>query len=206
MLNLVSLLPHCKKDNKVESKETKGATLNELVELKNCSSCLFFEVFSLIFQCHRVFLVPTTDHVYQLCCCTNVDVYMLLFRRNTLLFVSFKPISSVSFLWWITHLIHLYFMDFCSIHFNFQSIAYLIPAFLCFPFQICFFMYLSSLYNLKSDDWDNILYWISSLGSSFYIGITFLSFRSVYMTFSAGRQKIFISGWQNAPMGRLLNF
>lgn len=44
MLNLVSLLPHCKKDNKVESKETKGATLNELVELKNCSSCLFFEV------------------------------------------------------------------------------------------------------------------------------------------------------------------
>ncbi|KAF8376670.1 hypothetical protein HHK36_031662 [Tetracentron sinense] len=43
MLNLVSLLPHCKKDNKVESKESKGATLNELVELKNCSSCLFFE-------------------------------------------------------------------------------------------------------------------------------------------------------------------
>lgn len=44
MLNVVSLLPHCKKDNKVESKETKGATLNELVELKSCSSCLFFEV------------------------------------------------------------------------------------------------------------------------------------------------------------------
>lgn len=44
MLNVVSLLPHCKKDNKVESKETKGATLNELVELRNCSSCLFFEV------------------------------------------------------------------------------------------------------------------------------------------------------------------
>ncbi|XP_042478325.1 ribosome biogenesis protein BRX1 homolog 1-like [Macadamia integrifolia] len=43
MLNMVSLLPHCKKDNKVESKESKGATLNELVELKNCSSCLFFE-------------------------------------------------------------------------------------------------------------------------------------------------------------------
>ncbi|KAI4352320.1 hypothetical protein L6164_006584 [Bauhinia variegata] len=43
MLNLVSLLPHCKKDNKVESKETKGSTLNELVELRNCSSCLFFE-------------------------------------------------------------------------------------------------------------------------------------------------------------------
>ncbi|KAG4925983.1 hypothetical protein JHK87_051523 [Glycine soja] len=47
MLNLVTLLPHCKKDNKVESKETEGATLNELVELKNCSSCLFFEVFCL---------------------------------------------------------------------------------------------------------------------------------------------------------------
>ncbi|KAL5976018.1 hypothetical protein ACLOJK_020348 [Asimina triloba] len=29
MLNLVSLLPHCKKDNKVESKDGKGATLNE---------------------------------------------------------------------------------------------------------------------------------------------------------------------------------
>ncbi|CAA3006918.1 Hypothetical predicted protein [Olea europaea subsp. europaea] len=43
MLNLVDLLPHCKKDNKVESKESKGATLNELVELKSCSSCLFFE-------------------------------------------------------------------------------------------------------------------------------------------------------------------
>ena len=44
MMNVVSLLPHCKKDNKVESKESKGATLNELVELKGCSSCLFFEV------------------------------------------------------------------------------------------------------------------------------------------------------------------
>ncbi|KAH7544172.1 hypothetical protein JRO89_XS15G0121200 [Xanthoceras sorbifolium] len=43
MLNVVSLLPHCKKDNKVESKSSKGATLNELVELKSCSSCLFFE-------------------------------------------------------------------------------------------------------------------------------------------------------------------
>ncbi|KAK1581698.1 hypothetical protein Q3G72_008184 [Acer saccharum] len=43
MLNVVSLLPHCKKDSKVESKSSKGATLNELVELKSCSSCLFFE-------------------------------------------------------------------------------------------------------------------------------------------------------------------
>lgn len=43
MLNIVSLMPHCKKDSKVESKATKGSTLNELVELKSCSSCLFFE-------------------------------------------------------------------------------------------------------------------------------------------------------------------
>ncbi|KAL6345142.1 hypothetical protein AAG906_013626 [Vitis piasezkii] len=41
MLSIVSLLPHAKKDNKVESKESKGATLNELVELKNCSSYLY---------------------------------------------------------------------------------------------------------------------------------------------------------------------
>ena len=44
MLNIVSLLPHCKKDSKVEAKSSKGATLNELVELKGSSSCLFFEV------------------------------------------------------------------------------------------------------------------------------------------------------------------
>lgn len=44
MMDVVSLLPHCKKDSKVESKETKGATLNEIVELRNCSSILFFEV------------------------------------------------------------------------------------------------------------------------------------------------------------------
>ncbi|KAF6155797.1 hypothetical protein GIB67_039128 [Kingdonia uniflora] len=43
MLNVVSLLPHSKKDNKVESKESKGGNLNELVELRNCSSFLFFE-------------------------------------------------------------------------------------------------------------------------------------------------------------------
>ncbi|KAL1564772.1 Ribosome biogenesis protein BRX1 2 [Salvia divinorum] len=43
MLNLVDLLPHCKKDNKVESKGSKGTDLNELVELRSCSSCLFFE-------------------------------------------------------------------------------------------------------------------------------------------------------------------
>ena len=49
MLNIVSLLPHCKKDSKVESKATKGSTLNELVELKSCSSCLFFEVIYFLF-------------------------------------------------------------------------------------------------------------------------------------------------------------
>ncbi|KAH6835445.1 Ribosomal RNA processing Brix domain protein [Perilla frutescens var. hirtella] len=43
MLNLVDLLPHCKKDSKVESKESKGTALNELVELRSCNSCLFFE-------------------------------------------------------------------------------------------------------------------------------------------------------------------
>lgn len=58
MLNLVSVLPHCKKDNKVESKATKGATLNELVELKSCSSCLFFEVSLVyIFICIEVVIV-----------------------------------------------------------------------------------------------------------------------------------------------------
>ena len=44
MLNVVDLLPRCKKDNKVEGKSSKGATLNELVKLKSCSSCLSFEV------------------------------------------------------------------------------------------------------------------------------------------------------------------
>lgn len=42
MLNF-DLLPHCKKDNKVESKESEGTALNELVELRSCLSCLFFE-------------------------------------------------------------------------------------------------------------------------------------------------------------------
>ena len=44
MQNVVSLLPHAKKDSKVESKQSKGGQLNELVELRSCSSCLFFEV------------------------------------------------------------------------------------------------------------------------------------------------------------------
>ena len=65
MLNMVSLLPHCKKDNKVESKETKGATLNELVELKNCSSCLFFEVFFFIF--HKNFQYQSLVKLGSIC-------------------------------------------------------------------------------------------------------------------------------------------
>lgn len=47
MLNVVGLLPHCMKDNKVDVKESKSTVLNELVELRNCSSCLFFEVHSM---------------------------------------------------------------------------------------------------------------------------------------------------------------
>ena len=43
MQNVVSLLPHAKKDSKVESKQSKGGQLNELVELRSCSSCLFFD-------------------------------------------------------------------------------------------------------------------------------------------------------------------
>lgn len=63
MLNLVSLLPHCKKDNKVESKDSKGATLNELVELKSCSSCLFFEV-----PCHFCCTVSVALQIQLLKC------------------------------------------------------------------------------------------------------------------------------------------
>ncbi|KAJ9697341.1 hypothetical protein PVL29_009238 [Vitis rotundifolia] len=40
ILRILSL-PHTKKYNKVESNESKGATLNELIELKNCYSYLY---------------------------------------------------------------------------------------------------------------------------------------------------------------------
>ncbi|KAJ7526823.1 hypothetical protein O6H91_16G024500 [Diphasiastrum complanatum] len=43
MMDIVGLLPHSKKDVKVQAKDNKSATLNELVDLKSCSSCLFFE-------------------------------------------------------------------------------------------------------------------------------------------------------------------
>ncbi|PWZ26445.1 Auxin response factor 15 [Zea mays] len=42
MEDVLSLLPHVKKDNqdKVESKQSKGNTLNKLLELRSCFSCL----------------------------------------------------------------------------------------------------------------------------------------------------------------------
>eukprot|EP00249_Psilotum_nudum_P004879 c18361_g1_i1 orf=115-1128(+) len=43
MMDIIALLPHSKKDVKVESKDNKAATLNELMDLKGCTSCLFFE-------------------------------------------------------------------------------------------------------------------------------------------------------------------
>lgn len=72
MLNLVSILPHCKKDNKVESKATKGATLNELVELKSCSSCLFFEVSFFLFVLYL--LMDTLKNCHKL---SNFAIHLL---------------------------------------------------------------------------------------------------------------------------------
>ncbi|CAN0846492.1 Ribosome biogenesis protein BRX1 homolog 1 [Linum grandiflorum] len=43
MLNVVSLLPHCKKESKIKLKSDKGVAISEMVELNSCSSCLFFE-------------------------------------------------------------------------------------------------------------------------------------------------------------------
>jgi hypothetical protein len=44
MEDVLSLLPHVKKDNqdKVESKQSKGNTPNKLLELRSCSSCFRF--------------------------------------------------------------------------------------------------------------------------------------------------------------------
>lgn len=44
MMDIMSLLPHSKTDVKVQAKDNKAATLNELADLKGCSSCLLFEV------------------------------------------------------------------------------------------------------------------------------------------------------------------
>ncbi|GMH40450.1 hypothetical protein BSKO_08354 [Bryopsis sp. KO-2023] len=42
MLDLVQLLPHCKKDSKLDTKNER-MVINEVAELKGCSSVLFFE-------------------------------------------------------------------------------------------------------------------------------------------------------------------
>ena len=45
MEDLSLLLPHCKKDAKVENaKEERAVMLNEMADLKGCSSSIFFEV------------------------------------------------------------------------------------------------------------------------------------------------------------------
>eukprot|EP00271_Cylindrocystis_brebissonii_P018206 TRINITY_DN5057_c0_g1_i1.p1 TRINITY_DN5057_c0_g1~~TRINITY_DN5057_c0_g1_i1.p1 ORF type:complete len:344 (+),score=75.66 TRINITY_DN5057_c0_g1_i1:465-1496(+) len=44
MEDMMKLLPHCKKDSKMEnSKEKRAELLNEMADLKGCTSCLFFE-------------------------------------------------------------------------------------------------------------------------------------------------------------------
>ncbi len=43
-MDVMALLPHSKKDVKVQAKDNKSSTLNELTDLKGCSSCLLFEV------------------------------------------------------------------------------------------------------------------------------------------------------------------
>eukprot|EP00884_Botryococcus_braunii_P000070 jgi/Botrbrau1/10063/Bobra.0355s0019.2 len=42
MLDLVQLLPHCKKDAKLDTKSDRGV-INEVAEIKGCSSVVFFE-------------------------------------------------------------------------------------------------------------------------------------------------------------------
>ncbi|OAE33246.1 hypothetical protein AXG93_1200s1060 [Marchantia polymorpha subsp. ruderalis] len=43
MVDMTGLLPHSKRDVKVQCKDNKAATLNELIDLKGCTSCLLFE-------------------------------------------------------------------------------------------------------------------------------------------------------------------
>jgi len=61
MQDILSLLPHAKKDSKVESKQSKGNALNELLELRSCLSCLFFEVYL------SYFFPPCTLHFFHHC-------------------------------------------------------------------------------------------------------------------------------------------
>ncbi|URD88366.1 ribosome biogenesis protein BRX1 [Musa troglodytarum] len=56
------IVPHCKKDSKAETKESDGAPLSELIELRNCSSCLFFEIFSIPKDHWKV--KPFHDHFF----------------------------------------------------------------------------------------------------------------------------------------------
>lgn len=48
MEDMITLLPHCKKDSKldVSKGETLTTALNELADLRSCSSCVYFEVSS----------------------------------------------------------------------------------------------------------------------------------------------------------------
>jgi len=43
MNDLIALLPHCKKDNKLDTKSDRNV-INEVADMKSCSSVLFFEV------------------------------------------------------------------------------------------------------------------------------------------------------------------
>mmetsp|Transcript_38055 Transcript_38055/g.84738 ORF Transcript_38055/g.84738 Transcript_38055/m.84738 type:complete len:303 (-) Transcript_38055:516-1424(-) len=43
MNDLIQLLPHCKKDNKLDTKNDRGV-INEVADMKSCTSVIFFEV------------------------------------------------------------------------------------------------------------------------------------------------------------------
>jgi ribosome biogenesis protein BRX1 len=43
MNDVRKLLPHCKKEVKMEKKDTLQ-TINEIADIKNCNNCIFFEV------------------------------------------------------------------------------------------------------------------------------------------------------------------
>ncbi|XP_002986567.2 ribosome biogenesis protein BRX1 homolog 1 [Selaginella moellendorffii] len=43
MMDLIGLMPHSKKDVKLQAKDNKNGTLNEIAELRGCTSCLYFE-------------------------------------------------------------------------------------------------------------------------------------------------------------------
>ncbi len=43
MEDVIALLPHSKKESKLDTKSDRGV-INEVADLKNCTSVLFFEV------------------------------------------------------------------------------------------------------------------------------------------------------------------